>query len=84
MTDSSFSAKWLALFGAACIAACGPSTEVTEGSSAIPAAAAPAAAPVAGTAADASMVEWPFYGANLGSQRYSALDQIDASNASQL
>ena len=37
----------------------------------------------AGGAAGAS-VEWPFYGGNLGSQRYSPLDQIDASNAASL
>jgi quinoprotein glucose dehydrogenase len=67
---------------AALLSACSPSTE-SEASSEAPAA---ASSPVSTTAEDASGqdVEWRFYGGNLASQRYSPLDQIDASNAGEL
>src|SRR5262245_66127000 len=65
------------------MSACSPSTEGGPQAEATstPSAAAAAAAPAGG---DAQNVEWPFYGGNLASQRYSPLDQIDASNAANL
>ncbi len=64
------------------MAACTPAPE-DLGSAEAASAAANAAQPSAGASAGAT-VEWPFYGGNLASQRYSPLDQIDASNAGQL
>jgi quinoprotein glucose dehydrogenase len=74
----------LPLLVTALLVACSPPTET-----AAPAAEQPAAAPQTPTAAAANDtggrdVEWAFYGGNLASQRYSPLDQIDASNAGQL
>jgi quinoprotein glucose dehydrogenase len=74
----------LPFFIAVFCSACSPSTDSGPATDAPAAAPPPAtAAPVAPPAAGQT-VEWPFYGGNLASQRYSALDQIDASNAGQL
>ena len=73
----------LPLLAAGFLSACSPSTE--SGSTAeAPTAAPPAAARRSRRDAAARDVEWRFYGGNLASQRYSPLDQIDASNAGQL
>ena len=66
------------------MAGCSPGTEGSAPSLAVPAAAAPPAAAVGSASAAGPMVEWEYYGGNLASQRYSPLEQIDASNASQL
>ena len=69
---------------AAWVAACAPSPapEVEESASA---AGEPSGSPAPSAAAAAGpSVEWPFYGGNLASQRYSPLEQIDASNVDQL
>ena len=68
---------------AALLSACSPSTESGPQAEA-PAAAPPPAAAAAARRAAGQNVEWRFYGGNLASQRYSPLDQIDASNAGQL
>ncbi len=74
----------LSLLAVAVVAACSPAPEGT------PTAESPAAAPPAAMLQRPPMramrgdVEWPFYGGNLASQRYSPLDQIDAGNAGQL
>jgi quinoprotein glucose dehydrogenase len=60
-----------------------PEDSADAGAPAAGAAPPPASAPAAAVASSAG-VEWPFYGGNLASQRYSPLDQIDASNAGQL
>jgi quinoprotein glucose dehydrogenase len=69
----------------ALMSACSPPS---GGGSQTEAAATPSAgsgASVEATGGEAAQnVEWPFYGGNLASQRYSSLDQIDASNAGQL
>jgi quinoprotein glucose dehydrogenase len=72
------------LFALAASACSPPSDSASEG--AAPAAAPPpaAAAPPAANSDGGPTVEWPFYGGNLASQRYSRLDQIDASNVGQL
>jgi quinoprotein glucose dehydrogenase len=73
------------LLGAAFLVACSPSpegdaaTEQASGSPPVPSASVTAAVGAAG-----GTVEWRFYGGNLGSQRYSPLAQIDASNVGQL
>jgi glucose dehydrogenase len=73
----------LPLLVAGLLVACSPPTETTA-----PTAEQPAAAPQTPSAAANDTggrdVEWAFYGGNLASQRYSPLDQIDASNAAQL
>jgi len=73
----------IAVLGLACwLTACAPSPDASApgGADAGPAAAAPSAP----SAAAGATVEWPFYGGNLASQRYSPLEQINASNAGQL
>jgi glucose dehydrogenase len=68
--------------------ACSPATEENASQPEAPAAAAAPAPGAQSTSASAASAtpdgEWRFYGGNLGSQRYSPLDQIDASNAGQL
>ncbi|HEY3516644.1 MAG TPA: PQQ-binding-like beta-propeller repeat protein, partial [Gammaproteobacteria bacterium] len=64
------------------MSACSPSTEGGAGTEA--AATPPAGSASEPAAAATSDVEWRFYGGNLASQRYSPLDQIDATNAGQL
>ncbi len=57
-------------------------TGCSPGSATAQVASVPAAATA--EAAAANTAEWPAYGGNLASQRYSSLAQIDASNVSQL
>jgi quinoprotein glucose dehydrogenase len=66
--------------------ACSPDTDESAQPRVAPAAAAaPTAPPTAASPASAAADgEWRFYGGNLASQRYSPLDEIDASNAGQL
>jgi quinoprotein glucose dehydrogenase len=66
--------------------ACSPDSEESTSQAEAPATAAPPApAPQAASIASAAQEgEWRFYGGNLASQRYSPLEQIDASNAGQL
>jgi quinoprotein glucose dehydrogenase len=64
--------------------ACSPATEETASQPEGPAVAA-APTPGAASAAPATPdVEWRYYGGNLASQRYSPLEEIDASNAGDL
>ena len=72
--------KVAVLVGAASFAACSRAPEPGQPSS-------PAAAPPSQNAAPAAAgarVEWAYYGANLASQHYSPLDQINAANVSKL
>jgi glucose dehydrogenase len=74
----------LPFVAAGLVAGCSPGPEAAAPAAGTPpAAAAPTAAAAAASAAGPT-VEWPYYGGNLASQRYSPLEQIDASNASQL
>jgi quinoprotein glucose dehydrogenase len=66
------------------LAACTPPAEDSAPAASTSAASEPGAGPAPAAAAVGPMVEWPFYRANLASQRYSSLAQIDASNAGQL
>jgi glucose dehydrogenase len=68
-----------ALCGLVSIAACSRSPQPAEAPPAAKAAASAPSAPAAG-----ATVEWPYYRGNLGSQHYSPLDQINASNVSKL
>jgi len=74
----------LPFLAAALMSACSPpsGSESQTEAAAPPPAGATASAGAAGTAGQ--NVEWRFYGGNLASQRYSQLDQIDASNAGKL
>ena len=67
------------------LTACGPGPQQQEETAAVD---APSAGATPGAAArpatEGNDVEWRFYGGNLASQRYSPLEQIDASNAGQL
>lgn len=79
MSYSSLVSKLGAVAGVALLVACSPTPE--EGSGATGAAAQPT---IADAVADGGYVEWRFYGGNLGSQRYSPLEQINASNVANL
>jgi len=82
---SSSSRAVLAFLCVFALSACSPSSETAPAAEpAAGAAPAPAAAAAAAPAGSGSSVEWRFYGGNLASQRYSPLDQVDASNAGQL
>ena len=72
----------IALWPVWLLAACGPAPEQSANDGPVAPPAAAAADAVAGS--ESRDVEWRFYGGNLASQRYSPLDQIDASNAGQL
>jgi len=74
----------LPFLAAALMSACSPpsGSESQTEAAAPPPAGATASAGAAG--ATGPTVEWRFYGGNLASQRYSPLDQIDASNAGKL
>ncbi len=67
------------LVGAALLAACSRTPAPSQSSPPAAAAPAPSAAPAAG-----ARVEWAYYGANLASQHYSPLEQINAANVSKL
>jgi glucose dehydrogenase len=66
--------------GLALLAACSRAPQPAESST--PPASPPAAA--ASAASPGATVEWPYYGANLASQHYSPLDQINAGNVGRL
>jgi len=76
-------AKKIAVLPLCLLAACGPAPEqpAADAAAGQPPAATANAAPAA---AAGPSVEWPYYGGNLASQRYSPLGQIDASNAGSL
>jgi len=77
----SFSAaRAMALCAVVLFAGCAPANDPST--AATPAASPPSAEPAAARASADG--EWPFYGGNLASQRYSPLGEIDASNAAQL
>src|SRR5690349_6263977 len=69
---------------AALMSDCSPSSPGEPQAEAAPTPPAPSAAASSPARAAGQQVEWRFYGGNLASQRYSPLDQIDASNAGQL
>jgi glucose dehydrogenase len=73
-------AKLTAIVGLTVVGACSRAPEQVESST--PAANTPAAAQSA--TAPGATVEWPYYRANLASQRYSPLEQINAGNVSRL
>ncbi|HSC17016.1 MAG TPA: PQQ-binding-like beta-propeller repeat protein, partial [Gammaproteobacteria bacterium] len=70
----------------ALMSACSPPSGGGSETEAAPTASTASGAPAEAASADGAgqNVEWRFYGGNLASQRYSPLDQIDASNAGQL
>jgi quinoprotein glucose dehydrogenase len=80
---SSLVSKLVAVVGATFLVACTPSPESAAPAQQTSASSGEAGPPPAAAPTGAN-VEWPLYGANLASQRYSPLEQINASNAGRL